>query len=155
MCSTETKEIAHLDEPVRGFDRGDSLELELLGMLCLTAKKSRAMLFAAAVLLGLGTASVSAGEKPTPYELGRYIGWLVSCGAIQGSQDEVSRALRRSIERYNRWEYSQSDIATLIKSVRFGMMGRLKYDDGEQVCAKIISNKQSVEWANQLVEFGR
>ena len=95
------KENAHLDEPVSDLDRGDSIELEFLGMLCQTAKKSRAMLFAAAVLLGLSITAVSAGEKPTPHELGRYIGWLVSCGVIQGSQDEVGRALRRSIERYN------------------------------------------------------
>ncbi len=155
MYSTEMKENAHLDEPVSDLGRGDSIELEFLGMLCQTAKQSRAMLFAAAALLGLSITVVSAGEKPTPHELGRYIGWLVSCGVIQGNQDEVGRALRRSIERYNLWDYSESDIKGLIKSVRFGAMGRQKWDNGETICAQIAGNKQSVEWAKQLIELGR
>ena len=155
MYGTEMKEDAHLDEPVNDLDRGNSIEHEFLGVFCQTAKKSRAMLFAAAVLLGLSTTAVSAGEKPKPHELGEYIGWLVGCGLIQGNRDEVGRALRRSIERYNRWEYSESDIKGLIKSVRFGAMGRLQYDNGEQVCAQLAGNKQSIEWAKQLIEFGR
>ncbi len=155
MYSTEMKEDAHLDEPVSDLDRGDCIEHEFLGMFCQAAKLARAMLFAAAVLLSLSTTVISAGEKPKPFELGRYIGWLMSCGAIQGSQDEVGRALRRSIERYNSWGYSESDINTLIKSVRHGMMGRLKWDNGEQICAEITGNKQSVEWAKQLIELGR
>ena len=138
MYSTEMKEDAHF-----------------FGMFCQAAKQSRAMLFAAAVLLGLSITAVSAGEKPKPFELGRYIGWLVSCGEIQGSQDEVGRALRRSIERYNSWGYSESDIDTVIKSLRHGIMGRLKWDNGEQICAKLAGNKQSVEWAKQLIERGR
>ena len=138
MYSTEMKEDAHF-----------------FGMFCQAAKQSRAMLFAAAVLLGLSITAVSAGEKPKPFELGRYIGWLVSCGEIQGSQDEVGRALRRSIERYNSWGYSESDIDTVIKSLRHGIMGRLKWDNGEQICAKLAGNKQSVEWAKQLIELGR
>jgi hypothetical protein len=155
MYSTEMKEDARLDEPVSDLDRVDSIEHEFLGMFCQTAKQSRAMLFAAAVLLSLSTAAVSAGEKPTPHELGRYIGWLVSCGVIQGNQDAVGRALRRSIERYNPWDYSESDIKGLIKSVRFGAMGRLKWDNGEQICAEIAGNKQSIEWVKQLIELGR
>ena len=64
-------------------------------------------------------------------------------------------ALRRSIERYNPWDYSESNIEALVKSVRFGAMGRLKYDDGEQVCAQLNSNKQNVEWVKRLLELGR
>ncbi len=114
-----------------------------------------AALFAAAFLLGLGAAAVPAGERPTPHELGRYVGWLVSCGASQGSQEQVGGALRRSIERYNPWDYSESDIEALIKSVRFGAMGRHKYDNGEQICAQLSGNKQNIEWVRQLLELGR
>ena len=117
--------------------------------------KCATALFAGALLLGLGTAAVPAGERPTPHELGRYVGWLVSCGAIRGSQEQVGGALRRSIERYNPWDYSKSEIEALIKSVRFGAMGRLKYDNGEQVCAQLNSNKQNVEWVRKLLELGR
>lgn len=155
MYSTEMKEDAHLDEPVSDLDRGDCIEHEFLGMFCQTVKQSRAMLFAATVLLGLSTTVVSAGGKPTPHELGRYIGWLVSCGLIQGNQDEVGRALRRSIERYNPWDYSESDIKRLIKSVRFGAKGRQKYDNGEQICAQIAGKKQNIESMKLLIELGR
>ena len=73
---------------------------------------------------------------------------------LHGKQDEVGRALRRSIERYNPWDYSDSDIKGLIKSVQFGSMGLNKYDSGhlQQIGRQ---NKQNVEWVRQLLELGR
>ncbi len=114
-----------------------------------------AAVLGALLLFAASAMPAVAAEKPAPFQLGRYIGWLVGCDAIRGSHGEVGRALRTAVERYKLWGYTAKETDTLVSSIRFGMAGRGKWDNGETICANLTSDKESVENIRKLIEMGR